>query len=111
MTIRPTQQVPLSNSQINLMNEYLNRILPFMLGFILLPSSSFAQESVLPQVAQDDSGTTKKAPLRNDLYNIRPQLDGSLHISPADGGGVVTHRPEFHVIHSEERWIPTRQRI
>jgi hypothetical protein len=55
--------------------------------------------------------TDELNPLRNDLYNIWPQLDGSLHIAPTEGGGFVTYRPEFRVIYFEERWIPTRQRI
>ena len=55
-----------------------------------------------PSAPEDDPGTKKKAPLRNGLYNTRPQLDGSLHIAPIRGGGFVAHRPEFRVIHSEE---------
>lgn len=98
------------------MNESLNRISPVILGIILLSSASFAQESALPQVAEKFQANARAAilyaaPLRNGVYNIWPQSNGSLHIAPIRGNGFVRHRPEFCVIHSQERWIPTRQRI
>ena len=47
-------------------------------------------------------------PLRNDRYNIWPQPDGSLRIANKRGGGFDVFRPEFTVIHCQEKPAATR---
>lgn len=66
---------------------------------------------VLAQARVQQDTNDKSNPLRNGLYRISTQSDGSLQIASTQDGDPVAYRPEFRVIHSDERWVTTRQRV
>jgi hypothetical protein len=50
-------------------------------------------------------------PLRNDLYIIRPQADGSFSMANVEGGGAEVFRPEFTAIASTVKPTDSRAKL
>lgn len=76
-------------------------------GHRVCPAFFECQELVDFVLAQLPGAQAQEA-IRNERYHLRPQPDGSLHVSSIEGGGHEVFRPEFTAIYSAEKPITSR---